>query len=220
MNSIVRIIANMLARIATKRLLAFVVLGIAFIQGVFGKHQETLPVKSQPKSVEVAKKIEIKKDENATNKYIKAKVVAVSDGDTLKIRLADGTIERLRLIGVDTPESSENEKAMLDAERTSMDIDTIISLGKASFENTKALLKNNETVSIEFDVQQRDQYKRLLGYVYLSNGKMLNSEILSSGYGRTLTHAPDVKYADVFHKLVKDAKAAKRGLWKEVELLP
>jgi micrococcal nuclease len=55
---------------------------------------------------------------------------------------------------------------------------------------------------------------RLLGYVYLSNGKMLNEEIVKAGYGNVMTIPPNVKYQDRFLKAYQEARKRKRGLWK------
>ncbi len=61
--------------------------------------------------------------------------------------------------------------------------------------------------------QERDRYGRLLGYVYLSNGKMLNEEIVKAGYANVMTIPPNVKYQDRFLKACQEAREKKRGLW-------
>ena len=58
-------------------------------------------------------------------------------------------------------------------------------------------------------------YKRLLGYVYLPNGKMLNEEIVKAGYANVMTIPPDVKYKDRFLTAYQNAKERKGELWKE-----
>ena len=70
-------------------------------------------------------------------------------------------------------------------------------------------------IAIEHDVQERDRYGRILGYVYLSNGKMLNEEIVKAGYAMIMTMPPNVKYKDRFLRAYKQARERKRGLWKE-----
>ena len=106
---------------------------------------------------------------HAENTYTVAKVI---DGDTLK--LSNG--ERVRLIGIDTPESRDNPKLRRDAERTGQDRQAIIAMGKRATEFTKKLVEGKQ-VRLEFDVQQRDKYGRLLAYVYLEDGTFLNSSI-------------------------------------------
>ncbi len=64
------------------------------------------------------------------------------------------------------------------------------------------------------DVEKRDKYGRLLGYVYLSNGKMLNEEVVKAGYGSLMTHPPNVKYQERFLKAYREARENNRGLWK------
>jgi micrococcal nuclease len=69
-------------------------------------------------------------------------------------------------------------------------------------------------VTIEFDVQTRDRYGRLLGYVYLFNGKMLNEEIVKAGYANLMTYPPIVKYQERFLKAYREARENRRGLWR------
>ena len=140
-------------------------------------------------------------------------VVRITDGDTLKIDYK-GQKESIRLIGIDTPESRVNKKTKKDAERSGQDIETIIALGKRATAYVESLVKSGDTITIEFDVQQRDMYRRLLGYVYLSNGKMLNEEILKAGYANVMTIPPNVKYEDKFFNAYQEASEGKRGLWK------
>jgi micrococcal nuclease len=79
----------------------------------------------------------------------------------------------------------------------------------------RTIAREDDRVSIEFDVQKRDKYRRLLGYVYLENGQMLNEEIIKAGYASPMTIPPNVKYQDRFLKLYREARDAKRGLFRE-----
>lgn len=143
-------------------------------------------------------------------------VTKVIDGDT--IELENG--ERVRLIGIDTPEIHFNYKLMRDAKRTGEDYNTIISAGKKS-KNFTIELADGEKIKLEFDVEARDRYKRLLAYVYLSDGRMLNAEIIKEGYGLVYTVPPNVKYSDLFLRLQKEARDKNRGLWqKNIENKP
>ncbi len=87
-------------------------------------------------------------------------------------------------------------------------------MGKRATEYVESLVKPGDLVTIEFDAQQRDRYGRLLGYVYLSNGKMLNEEIVKAGYANVMTIPPNVKYQDRFLKAYKQARKRKRGIWE------
>lgn len=108
-------------------------------------------------------------------------VVRVVDGDTFVID-RNGTEEKVRLIGVDTPESVHPDAAKnTDA-------------GKSASEHTQELL-TGKSVYLEFDVQERDKYGRLLAYVYL-DGEMLNERLLEEGYAVLATYPPNVKYLD------------------------
>jgi micrococcal nuclease len=87
-------------------------------------------------------------------------------------------------------------------------------MGKQAAQFVNTLVKSGDKVSIEFDVGKRDKYRRLLGYVYLSNGKMLNEEIVKSGYANLLTIPPNIKYQDRFVRAYREARGNNRGLWK------
>ena len=132
------------------------------------------------------------------------------DGDTLK--LASG--ERVRLIGVDTPEVHESVKLYRDARRSNQDIKAIQALGRKASDFTKKLVEG-KPVRLEFDVEKKDRYGRLLAYVYLQDGTFVNAEIIRQGYANVMTIPPNVKYQDMFLKLYREAREAKRGLWKE-----
>jgi micrococcal nuclease len=132
------------------------------------------------------------------------------DGDTLL--LENG--ERVRLIGIDTPELHESKKLYRDAQRSGEDIKTIQGLGKRAAEFTKDLVEGKR-VRLEFDVDRYDKYKRLLAYVYLvDDGTFVNAKIVEEGYASLMTYPPNVKHADEFVKLYREARENNRGLWK------
>ena len=115
------------------------------------------------------------------------RVTRVVDGDTIVVDF-NGTEEKIRLIGVDTPESvhpdsSKNSEAGLEAS-----------------EYTRSMLEG-KYVTLEFDVQQRDMYGRLLAYVYL-DGVMFNKTLLENGYATISTFPPNVRYVDEFAAIV------------------
>ena len=144
-------------------------------------------------------------------------VTRIVDGDTLKVFYL-GNEESIRLIGIDTPESRVNKKTKKDAERSGQDIETIITMGKRATKYVESLVKQGDTVTIEFDAQERDKYGRLLCYVYLSNGKMLNEEIVKAGYANVMTIPPNVKYKDRFLEAYQEAREDKRGLQRETRI--
>lgn len=119
----------------------------------------------------------------------KAVVVRVIDGDTIVL----ANDERIRYIGMDTPEQ-----------------------GRPYYQETKA--KNEElvkgkVVGLELDVQERDEYGRLLAYVWLDSGVMINAELLRTGYAQILTIPPNVRYQDQFLELQRQAREDELGLW-------
>ena len=164
-------------------------------------------------------------------------VSRVVDGDTLEMDSG----EKVRLIGVDTPESKDNAKLKRDAKRTGQDAATIIKMGEEAAEFTKKLVEG-EQVRLEYDVQKKDKYGRTLAYAYLlpkqaenydnkavlAFGRFLddgygglgkaslvfvNATLVKAGYAQVMTIPPNVKYQDLFVKLEKEAREKGRGLW-------
>lgn len=90
-------------------------------------------------------------------------------------------------------------------------------MGKRSTEFVKTLIRKGDEVDLEFDVQTRNHYHRLLAYVYLKDGtgRMLNEEIVRAGYGSPMTIPPNVKYRDRFGEAYREAREARRGLWSD-----
>jgi len=155
------------------------------------------------------------------------------DGDTLQ--LSNG--EKVRLIGVDTPESKNNAKTRRDAKRTERDIKSITEQGKRAKEFTRQLVEGKQ-VRLEFDVRQRDKYGRLLAYVYVVSDipnvvlpnkrighydvqgekyyeEFLNATLVWSGYAQVMTVPPNVKYQELFHRLQEEARDQGAGFWGE-----
>jgi micrococcal nuclease len=121
----------------------------------------------------------------------------------------------VRLIGIDTPEARPNRRAELQSARSHHDQSTILKLGHQSTEYTRRLLPKGSTVQLESDREPRDHYNRLLGYLWLPNGTMVNEEILRAGYGYLLTVPPNVKYRDRLASAFGEARKQKRGLWAD-----
>jgi micrococcal nuclease len=129
-----------------------------------------------------------------------AAVERVVDGDTLIVRV-NGRRERVRLVGVDTPESVKpNTPVQCFAIEAS--------------NRTKALLPAGTGVRLVGDVEQRDHYKRLLAYVYrASDNLFVNLALVREGYAVPYTFPPNVAHRAEFVAAAADARDAKRGLW-------
>lgn len=143
----------------------------------------------------------------------KAVVIRVIDGDTLKVTYM-GRPESVRLIGMDTPESRDNEKARRDSARRRLRLRAILSMGERAKRFVQNQIKPGEDIKLEFDVQQRDKYGRLLAYVYLPDGHMLNEIVVRAGYAALLTVPPNVKYQERLLAVYRQARQEKIGLWK------
>ena len=111
------------------------------------------------------------------------KVIRVVDGDTFKINY-NGKEESVRLIGIDTPESVHP-----DASKNVVE-------GKSASDYAKNLLEGKD-ITLEFDVQERDHYGRLLAYAYFG-GTMVNKLLLQEGYAQVSTYPPNIKYVAEF----------------------
>lgn len=129
-------------------------------------------------------------------------VTKVVDGDTFWI--ADGSTkgEKIRLIGVDAPESRKTGRKEVGY------------FGKEAKEYVTNLLSGKK-VKLAFDVGHYDQYQRTLAYVYLEDGTFLNAELIKQGYAMVMTVPPNVKFADEFVKLQQEARENNKGLWNE-----
>ncbi len=155
--------------------------------------------------------------------FVKAKVIRVIDGDTIVVSIPKTKFNdrkvlknlkfKVRLIGVDTPESKVNKRAKLQAEKARTDVKKIIKLGLLAKKFTQKLLPRGKTVFLEFDVEPQDRYGRLLAYVWLEDGIMVNAAIICSGYAYVLTVPPNVKYEKLFRKCFRKAFLEKKGLW-------
>ena len=127
-------------------------------------------------------------------------VKKISDGDTFWIYNGTDEGEKIRLIGVDAPES---RKVFKKEEGY---------YGKESKIYLTNLLKGKR-VKLEYDVRRKDQYGRTLAYVYLQDGTFVNAELVKNGYAMVMTVPPNVKNADLFVKLQREARENNRGLW-------
>lgn len=126
-------------------------------------------------------------------------VTNIEDGDTITVDM-NGNEERVRFIGVDTPEVRDPRKP-------------VQCFGRAASAFTKDQIKER-TVRLEADPENtnRDRYNRLLRYVYLPDNTLLNAEIIRQGYGFAYTSFPFTK-KDEFKKLEDEARENNRGLW-------
>jgi micrococcal nuclease len=131
-----------------------------------------------------------------------AVVLEVVDGDTIVVEV-DGAEERVRLVGIDTPETKHPRKP-------------VECFGPEASEFTASLLPPGTPVLIERDLVGRDDYGRLLGYVHVPAADLfVNREIVRRGYARPMTIEPNSTYAAEF---ADDARAAERenlGIWAE-----
>lgn len=129
-------------------------------------------------------------------------LVRVVDGDTLVVRFDTGEDEKVRLIGINTPESvAPNSYRTKNTKE-----------GEEASKYVKTMLEDVSTVYLQSDTSDRDKYDRLLRYVWLDipddvynksevKEKMLNAILVEDGIAEVATYEPDTTYADLFEEL-------------------
>ncbi len=125
-----------------------------------------------------------------------ARVVGVTDGDTIDVELGGG-IEHVRYIGIDTPESNPDQP--------------LECFGPEASDANEELVAG-ETVTLEFGPERRDRYGRLLAYVSVGD-LLVNAELVRRGFARSLTISPNDARAPLFERLEAAAGRAGAGLW-------
>ena len=124
----------------------------------------------------------------------------VVDGDTVDV-IIDGRTERIRLIGIDTPETKKRDTP-------------IECFGPEASAYTELLLPVGTPVYIERDIVNRDDYGRLLGYVYRANdGIFVNYELMRQGFAQPMSIPPNEAFAELFADAARAAEADNAGIW-------
>jgi micrococcal nuclease len=126
----------------------------------------------------------------------------VVDGDTFWIDDGSQKGMKIRLIGVDAPESRNSGKK------------ENAYFGKESSDYLTSLI-SGKRIRLEYDAGHFDKYGRTLAYVYLEDGTFVNASMVKNGYATVMTVPPNVKYADTFLKLEKKARKRNKGLWRD-----
>ncbi len=128
------------------------------------------------------------------------KVTRVIDGDTIEVKMNSG-LEKVRLIGINTPEIVDPRKP--------------VECFAKEASNRMHSLASGQNVKLEFDDSQsyRDIYNRLLAYVYLQDGEMLNRKMIAEGYAYEYTYMAPYKYQKEFRDLQTFVQGSERGLW-------
>lgn len=137
---------------------------------------------------------------NPAQQYTYYSVTSVVDGDTIKVNI-NGTVETLRLIGMDTPEMVDPRKP-------------VQCFGKEASNKAKELLVGTK-VRLEKDMTQGelDKYGRTLAYIYREDGMFYNKYMIEQGYAHEYTYNTPYKYQAEFKSAQKSAQENLRGLW-------
>ncbi len=139
-------------------------------------------------------------DSPSADERMEAFVSPVTDGDTVRLNY-EGTVQSIRMIGVDTPETRDPRKPVqcygAEASRFTKEI----------------LLKQNVTISFDETQGIRDKYDRLLVYIWLPDGRLFNQLLISEGYAFEYTYNTPYIYQAEFVAAENDARTAQRGLW-------
>jgi micrococcal nuclease len=123
----------------------------------------------------------------------------VVDGDTINVTVASGT-ERLRLLGIDTPETNHPTKP-------------VECFGPEASERLRQLAPPGSELRLERDTELRDRYGRLLVYAFTTDGRFVNETLVREGFARTLPINPNRAYRNVLASAESAAQSASSGLW-------
>jgi micrococcal nuclease len=127
-------------------------------------------------------------------------VYKVVDGDTFWGRSAEGNEIKVRLTGIDAPESRKSGQKEVQY------------FGKEASAYVRQLISGKQ-VKLVYDVRKTDRYNRTLAYVYLEDGTFLNAHLVEQGYAILMTIPPNVRHANLFVRLQEEARESGRGLW-------
>lgn len=140
-------------------------------------------------------------------------VKKVYDGDTFQ--LENG--EKVRLLGIDTPEKWESPKLDNDAERSGQDKKTIQKLGELASEYAENMVAGKKVRLVpEPDYEDKDKYGRLLRYVYLEDGTFVNKKMVEDGYAYAYRKFK-ISELDEMIEAERQARTSRRGLWGRVD---
>lgn len=129
------------------------------------------------------------------------RVTKITDGDTIRVQLNGGVEEKVRLIGIDTPET-HGRGGLREC------------FGQEATAEMTRLLPVGTAVRLEIDAEPRDRFGRLLAYVYRASDDLhVNLVMAERGFAAPLTIPPNVAYADQFVRAAAAAREADRGLW-------
>lgn len=138
-------------------------------------------------------------------------VVYAVAGDT--IAAACGTdLEKIKLIGIDAPELYKSRKAVRDAKKNGRELAEELARGKRASNYLQGIVHESDQITVVLGREPRASDKSMLGFVY-HNGEMLNSKIIEAGFAIPEKTPPDIRYAQLFQSLFKEAEHQRRGLW-------
>jgi len=140
----------------------------------------------------------IRQEARPQNDYL-YDVVSVVDGYTIVVNI-EGKNTKIRLIGVNTPESVHSDSKKNPPE------------GVIASDYVKDLLEGKQ-VYIEYDKEKLDQYKRTLAYVYTEDKELVNLKLIELGYGECMFYSPNTKYKKMFDEAMEKAQKNNVGFW-------
>lgn len=140
---------------------------------------------------------------------LKGKVSWIYDGDTLQVE----NIGKVRLIGIDTPEYEASSRDNFYLQNFAIQPEVLRKISQQA-KNFQVRQVKGKIVHLECDNIERDKHDRLLAYVYLPDGNMLNRQLLEKGLA-TVFRRYDFRYKKDFFKIEKTARQQQLGLWKK-----
>lgn len=171
-----------------------VILAMIFVELAKTEYVKRLPFDQIAKETNALSEIDYRSMQQAT-------VSRVIDGDTIELE----TGEKVRYIGVDTPETKHPNKP-------------VQCFGREAAQKNKELVEGKE-ILLEKDVSETDRYGRLLRYIYLPNPEatdeaiFVNELLIEQGFAQVITYPPDVKYHQLLLQAQQQAQSENKGLW-------
>lgn len=176
--------------------LGWVLVGILFLILAFKILQNRIPTVIIKENIDSIERLRLAEIVTPVVKQELVEVVKVIDGDTLIVKINGGE-KSVRLIGIDTPEKNE-------------------CFEKEATKKAKELMENKK-IKLEDDSSQddNDKYGRLLRYVYLEDGNLINKRLIEEGFGTEYTYKVAYKFQTEFEGVEKLAKENKIGIWAD-----
>jgi endonuclease YncB( thermonuclease family) len=140
---------------------------------------------------------------------LQAGAIQVEDGDTVRIQL-DGQERRVQLAGIDAPEDTDNPKLQRDLQRTGLESERLLDLGRTATRYLQMLTQSDDPYTLRYEPGKQDRYGRLNGELYNRIGESMSDYMVAAGFAVATADGPER-----LRELQADARRERRGLWQK-----